>query len=600
MIHQSTGKLSLRMDNYSKKMYNKNSVQLSEISESYYYKGVPMEGLKKTQTAVFALGGLGEIGKNTYCIEQDDEIIIIDAGVMFPVDDLLGIDYVIPNYQYLKENEHKIKSLIITHGHEDHIGGIPFLLKQVKIPTVYAGKLAMGLIRSKLEEHRLTKASNFVEYDEKTIIETVNFKIDFFLVTHSVPDAYGVNIKTINGSIVHTGDFKFDFTPVGPPANLGKMATLGNKGVTLLLSDSTNSEVPGFTMSEKVVGISIKKVFRKADGRIIVASFASNIFRIQQIIEASVALNRKVAVFGRSMEKAIKVATELKIINVPNDTFITDSEIKKYKDNQITILSTGSQGEAMAALSRIANGSHKQIKIKSGDTVVFSSSPIPGNAQSIDRIINLLYRAGATVVEGKLNNIHTSGHGAQDEQRLMVALLRPRYFMPIHGERRMLKIHAQTAIETHVHPNNTLIAVNGDVVIVERGKVFKSNIKVHAEDIYVDNGTIGEIGNGIIYERRMLSESGIMIAALSINKSQKRLVSGPVLLSRGFIYVNESEALIKEISNEARQLIAKYIGDPENDISERAISQFLKQTLNNINEDKADRKPVIMPIIHYV
>ncbi|MGL4662417.1 MAG: ribonuclease J [Culicoidibacterales bacterium] len=559
-----------------------------------------MDGLKPNQTAVYALGGLGEIGKNTYCIEQNDEIFIIDAGVMFPVDELLGIDYVIPNYTYLKENEEKIKGLIITHGHEDHIGGIPFLLKQVKIPVIYTGNLAKGLIMNKLEEHRLTKATKFEEITEKTTITSESFKIEFYLTTHSVPEAYGVAISTKNGTIVHTGDFKFDFTPVGPPANLGKMAQLGNKGVTLLLSDSTNSEVPGFTMSEKVVGSSIKKVFRKAEGRIIVATFASNIFRVQQIVEASIALNRKIAVFGRSMEKAIKVATELGYINMPNGTLVTANEIKKIPHNQLTIISTGSQGEAMAALSRIAQGTHKQIKIIPGDTVVFSSSPIPGNAQSIDKIINLLYRAGATVVEGKLNNIHTSGHGAQDEQRLMISLMRPRYFMPIHGESRMLKIHAQTSVETGVNPNNTIIAKNGEVIIVERGRVTKSNIRLAAEDTYVDNDTIGEIGNSVVYERRQISESGLMMAAISIDEKKRRLLSGPILLSRGFIYVNESEALIKDISQQAKAALLAYVNNPESDLSEKAIQQFLKQSIQSITDDKADRKPVILPVIHYV
>lgn len=559
-----------------------------------------MDGLKPNQTAVYALGGLGEIGKNTYCIEQNNEIFIIDAGVMFPVDELLGIDYVIPNYTYLKENEDKIKGLIITHGHEDHIGGIPFLLKQVKIPVIYTGNLAKGLIMNKLEEHRLTKATKFEEITEKTTLTTDEFKIDFYLTTHSVPEAYGVAISTKNGTIVHTGDFKFDFTPVGPPANLGKMAQLGNRGVTLLLSDSTNSEIPGFTMSEKVVGSSIKKVFRKAKGRIIVATFASNIFRVQQIVEASIALNRKIAVFGRSMEKAIKVATELGYINMPAGTLVTANEIKKVPHDKLTIISTGSQGEAMAALSRIAQGTHKQIKIIPGDTVVFSSSPIPGNAQSIDKIINLLYRAGATVVEGKLNNIHTSGHGAQDEQRLMLSLMRPRYFMPIHGESRMLKIHANTGVETGVNPNNTIVAKNGEVIIVERGRVTKSAIRLPAEDTYVDNGTIGEIGNSVIYERRQISESGLMMAAISIDQNKRRLLSGPILLSRGFIYVNESEALIKEISQRAKAELLAYVNNAESDLSEKALQQFLKQSIQAITDDKADRKPIILPVIHFV
>lgn len=545
-------------------------------------------------TRVFALGGLGEVGKNMYCVMHKDEIIIIDSGVMFPEDDLLGIDYVIPDYTFLKENQDKIKALLITHGHEDHIGGIPFLLQSVEIPKIYAPAQAKALIDKKLEERHM-KYKNLFIYNEKTKIKTKYFNIEFFRTTHSIPDSHGISIGTPNGTVVMTGDFKIDLTPIGPMSDIHKMAKIGKNGVRLLMSDSTNATVKGMSTSESIVDSNLSEIFaNEKNSRIILATFASNIYRLKHIIEICKKNNRKVALFGRSMDTSIDIAMKCGYIK-DKKIIVTPEEANKLKPSQICLLCTGSQGEPLAALSRIANGSHKQIKLMPNDIVIFSSSPIPGNASSVAKTINKLYLKGVKVyTNSDGDEIHSSGHANQDELKLMIRLFKPEYFAPYHGEYRMLKTHCDIATLCDVPKNNTFILENGDVLSISKDKITKAG-KVVAGDVYVDGSRIGDVGNVVIKDRKLMSSNGILVVIANVNLEEKKLLATPMVTTRGYILVNENELLIKQIEKNAAHIINNKLKNKN--ISYNELKQEIINGLMPFLSNKTGRVPIILPII---
>ena len=544
-------------------------------------------------TSVIALGGLGEVGKNMYVFTHKDEIFIIDAGVMFPESDLLGIDYVIQDVTYLKQNENKIKGLIITHGHEDHIGGISFLLQNVNIPVIYGAQTSVDLIKRKLDDRQVTY-NNLEVITEETIITSKYFKVEFITTTHSIPDSFCIVLHTPNGIIVQTGDFKFDLTPIGPMANLQKMARFGATGVKLLMSDSTNALSPGFSNSESVVDDALADIVNGYNGRIIIATFASNIFRVKHIVETCRKNNRKILVFGRSMESTTQTAINNGLIK-DKTIFIDNNTAKSLKKNEICILCTGSQGEPLAALSRIAQGTHKQISLLPDDLVVFSSNPIPGNAASINRVINKLYLKGVKVVtNSEFSDIHTSGHAKQEELKLMLRLINPEYFMPMHGEYRMLKQHAELAESCGIPLNKSFIMSNGDSLILDDEGVHRGP-SVQAGDVYVDGSRIGEVGSIVIKDRKLMSKDGILITILNINPLTRKLLIKPNITTRGFVLVNENEELISKIEAKTAEIVNKSLQNGPYSYTDLRNQIILE--LHPFISNLTGRHPIVLPVI---
>lgn len=552
-----------------------------------------MEKTISMPVSIYALGGLGEVGKNMYCVENDKTLIIIDAGVRFPGSELPGVDYVIPDYTHLKNNRNKVKALFITHGHEDHIGAIPFLLQTINVPVIYAPRLAAALIKTKLEEHRLSERVKIVIYDRDTVVNVDTFKVSFIQVTHSIPDAFGICVDTTEGRIITTGDFKVDLTPIGADIELNKFARLGEEGVDLLLSDSTNAETEGHTPSEKNVLSSIEEVFDSVNGRLIISTFASNISRIQQICEVAVSHKRKITIVGRSMEKAVQTSRSFGYIHIPDDSIIDVQDIKLYKNSELLILCTGSQGEAMAALSRIAKGEHKDIHIQPGDTVVFSSSAIPGNTLMISRMVNLLSRCGADVITNSiLNDIHSSGHPGKQELRLILKLVKPKYFMPVHGEYRMLRIHSELAQELGMAKDNCFVLDNGDTLQLSKKKITLG-YKVEAGNTYIDGKDISGLAEQVIDDRIKLSEDGMVAIAIYLDSVNNKILKDPEIYMKGVIsqgsktFEQELKTLIKNVISQ--RLIGKTNFNELKTVIRQYASEYASKKLNT--------QPMIIPVI---
>lgn len=553
------------------------------------------KALLSSPVQIYALGGLGEVGKNLYCIENDNSILIIDCGVMFPEDTMPGIDYIIPDFTHLKENASKIKALIITHGHEDHIGGIPFLLQNVEVPIIYAPKIACALIRHKLEENRIKTNTRLIQYDEDTIVNAGDFKVEFYHVTHSIPDSFGLFIHTPQGTIVESGDFKIDLTPVDADFNLSKLTRFGDEGIDLLMADSTNAEREGYTASERTVIKGIADVFSEAGGRLIISTFSSNISRIQQIIETAIRFKRKIVIFGRSMQSNVEAAREYGYIKVPDESLADPEDLKHLAPDQVCILCTGTQGEPMAVLSRIARGDHRDIHVLPGDTIVFSSSVIPGNTASINRVINQLTRLGATVITNSvLTNLHASGHASRQEMRLLQKLARPHYFMPIHGEYRMLKLHAAIAVECGMSKDHTFVCENGDVLILLNHKVIAGG-QVPADAIYIDGKSPVSISTSVLRDRSMLISEGMVGIYLLIDPKANRLVATPVVESKGFISSNKRG--LQKKAGEVIGLEVQRLMNSGKKITYGEIKQTVRTITSHFLYREAHRTPMIIPVI---
>lgn len=529
-----------------------------------------------------------------YIVQYEHDIVVIDAGLMFPEEDMLGIDIVIPDITYLIENKEKVRGILLTHGHEDHIGGLPYILRKIKAP-IYATKLTMGLVEHKLREAHLLHETKRIIVTNHSEVKLGVFKASFFYTNHSIPDSVGICLDTPEGTVVHTGDFKFDMTPVnGQHADVHKMAEIGRKGVLCLLSDSTNAERPGFTGSERSVGEGLNSVFRQARQRIIVATFASNIHRIQQVVDACHMYGRKLAVVGRSMVNVVNIASELGYLKIPSDLIIDLDEINRLPSDRVAVISTGSQGESMSALTRMANASHRKVEILPGDTVIIAATPIPGNERLIGRTVDQLFRIGANVVYSATAHVHVSGHGAQEDLKLMLNLIKPKYFIPIHGEYRMLLAHAKLAESVGIDPDNIFICENGDIVEFSNGKA-RFGPKVYTGKVLIDGLGVGDVGNIVLRDRKLLSQDGILVVVVTLSKANGTILSGPDIISRGFVYVRESEKLLDEANKIVYHTMEKCLKEQ---VSEWAsLKTSVRDALSKFLYEKTRRRPMILPII---
>ena len=549
------------------------------------------KGAQKLQ--IIPLGGLGEIGKNMTVIRVDDEILVIDSGLMFPDEDMLGIDLVIPDISYLIENKDKIKAIVLTHGHEDHIGALPYVLKKINVP-VYGTRLTLGILEGRLKENGVD-SSNLHSVMQGDIINVGCFSVGFIRVNHSIPDAVGLSIKTPVGMIVHTGDFKLDYTPIdGKMTDFRRFSDLGNRGVLVLMADSTNSEREGHTPSERTVGAAFDRAFHNARGRIIVATFSSNVHRIQQVIDTAVRYKRHVAVLGRSMVNVVNISLELGYITAPEGTIVDIDEIHNYRMEQMVIITTGSQGEPMSALSRIASGEHKSVKLKKGDMVILSSTPVPGNEKTVSNVVNKLFEKGAEVIYSDIADIHVSGHACQEELKLIHSLIKPKFFMPVHGEYRHLIAHARLAESLGMNKDNIFVLENGDILKVNKRRAKRETAMVEADAILVDGLGVGDVGNIVLRDRKLLSESGLIIVVAAIEKESHMVVSGPEIISRGFVYVRENESLIEEARKVAMEALEKCQNKRMKDWN--AMKSQVRDALNSYIYETTKRSPIILPI----
>lgn len=549
-------------------------------------------GKKEPGLKVIPIGGLNEIGKNMTLLEYNNQILIIDCGMTFPEDEMYGIDIVIPDFSYVIENRDKLVGMVITHGHEDHIGAIPYLLKNVKLP-IYGTRLTLGLVENKLKEHQIIGDLRTIKAGDK--IQLRDFKIETIRTTHSIADAICLAITTPAGVIFHTGDFKIDYTPIdGEPIDFARLAEIGKKGVTLMMCDSTNAVRPGFTASERVVGRTIENIFRTAKTRIIIATFSSNVHRVQKIIESAVKVERKVAISGRSMENVVALAIELGYLNIPAGTLVDLKMTKNIPDDKLVIITTGSQGEPMSALSRIASGEHKSVKLKAGDMVILSSTPVPGNEKTVSNVVNKLFEKGAEVIYSDIADIHVSGHACQEELKLMHSLIKPKFFMPVHGEYRHLIQHARLAESLGLKSENIFVLENGNILNVNKKKAYKDEQHVDADAILVDGLGVGDVGNIVLRDRKLLSESGLIIVVAAIDKESNVIVSGPDIISRGFVYVRENEKLIEEARRVAEDAIEKC--QRKNIRDWNTMKSKVRDSLGSYIYQTTKRDPIILPI----